>query len=182
MGDLESGGRGVCPSRQYRTLLAVSEAIVAHRDLGTLFHNLAGALRLVVRFDYLVCHLHDPANNTIRLHVLETTEPVPVKPPTAFSVDEHPGGTALQTQHPMIVSNVAEVGRWPRLQERWKEYGVNSGCFLPLTTARCRLGALTLGCKEACAYDAADVDFLQQVANQVALAVENALAFEEIQG
>jgi formate hydrogenlyase transcriptional activator len=181
MGEFERDGRGPSASRQYRALLAVSEAIVAHRDLGTLFHNLAGRLRLVLRFDYLVCHLHDAASNTIRLHVLEATEPVSVQGPSAFSVEEHPGGTVLQTQHPVVVSNLAEVSRWPRLLDRWKLFGVNSGCFLPLTTARRRLGALTFGCKEAGAYDAADVDFLQQIANQVALAVENALVFEEMQ-
>jgi formate hydrogenlyase transcriptional activator len=36
-------------------------------------------------------------------------------------------------------------------------------------------------CPATGAYDAADLDFLRQVANQVAVAVENALAFEEIQ-
>jgi formate hydrogenlyase transcriptional activator len=52
---------------------------------------------------------------------------------------------------------------------------------LHLTTARRRLGVLTFACKQAGAYDTADVAFLQQVANQVAVAVENALAFDEIQ-
>jgi len=37
-----------------------------------------------------------------------------------------------------------------------------------------------LASKQPSAYDAADVGFLQLVANQVALAVENALAFQEI--
>ena len=36
-------------------------------------------------------------------------------------------------------------------------------------------------CKQPSAYDAADVGFLQLVANQVAVAVENALAFQEIE-
>jgi formate hydrogenlyase transcriptional activator len=57
---------------------------------------------------------------------------------------------------------------------------MNSVCDLPLTTARRRLGALAFGSKQIAAYDGADVDFLQLVANQVAVAVENALAFDEI--
>jgi transcriptional regulator with GAF, ATPase, and Fis domain len=36
-------------------------------------------------------------------------------------------------------------------------------------------------CKQPAAYDAADLSFLQLVANQMALAVENALAFQEIE-
>jgi formate hydrogenlyase transcriptional activator len=40
---------------------------------------------------------------------------------------------------------------------------------------------LVFGSKQANVYDATDMDFLQQVANQVALAMENALAFDEIE-
>jgi formate hydrogenlyase transcriptional activator len=54
-------------------------------------------------------------------------------------------------------------------------------CWLPLTTARRRVGTLVFACKQPSAYDAAEVGFLQLVANQVALAVENALAFREIE-
>ena len=64
MGDLERDGRELSAGQQYRTLLAVSEAIVSHRDLGTLFHDLACRLHLVVRFDYLACSLHDAPSNT----------------------------------------------------------------------------------------------------------------------
>ena len=86
-----------------------------------------------------------------------------------------------QTQQPLIISNVAEDERWPRLLERVQPYGVQSFCWLPLTTARRRLGTLVFACKQPSAYDTADVGFLQHVANQVAVAVENALAFQEIE-
>jgi formate hydrogenlyase transcriptional activator len=175
------GEGGVSACRQYETLLAVSEAIISHRDLGTLFHDLAGRLHLMVRFDYLACVLHDATSNTMRLHTLETTEPIPTQAPRPTSVEEDPAGIVLQTQHPKIVSNVARESHWPQLQERAKPFGVNSLCALPLTTARRRLGVLTFACKQAGAYDSADVDFLGRVANQVAVAVENALAFDEIE-
>ncbi len=58
---------------------------------------------------------------------------------------------------------------------------INSLCYLPLTTARHRLGALAFGSKHIGAYDTADVDFLQQVANQVAVAVDNALNYQRAQ-
>src|ERR1700704_116862 len=98
METLERIGQELSTCRQYGTLLAVSEAIVSHRDLATLFHDLAGRLHLVVRFDYLACTLHDATSNTMRLHVLETTEPIPVQAPERFSVEEDPAGTALQKQ------------------------------------------------------------------------------------
>ena len=53
--------------------------------------------------------------------------------------------------------------------------------MLPLTTARRRLGTLVFASRQPAAYEAADAGFLQLVANQVAVAVENALAFQEIE-
>src|SRR6266850_1403178 len=181
MGNLERDGQELSACQQYQILLAVSAAIVAHRDLGALFHELAERLHLMVRFDYLACVLHDATSNTLRLHVLETTEPIPGAAPPPRSVEDDPGGMVLQTQHPLIVSNVAQESRWPRFLEQAKPYGVKSLCLLPLTTAHRRLGVLVFACKQAGAYDTADVDFLEQVAKQVAVAVENALAFDEIE-
>jgi formate hydrogenlyase transcriptional activator len=161
-------------------LLAVSEAIVSHRDLSALFHELAGRLRQVVRFDYLALVLHEAATNTMRLHVLETVEPVPPGTVIVLPPEEDPAGLVWQTQQALITSRVEELRRWPRLLERVQPYAVQSYCWLPLTTACRRLGALVFTSKQPSAYDAADMDFLQQVANQVAVAVENALAFQEI--
>ena len=74
---------------------------------------------------------------------------------------------------------VTELERWPGFLDRVPPFGVQSLCWLPLTTARRRLGALILHAKQPSAYDTADVGFLQLVANQVAVAVDNALAFQE---
>jgi formate hydrogenlyase transcriptional activator len=95
-------------------------------------------------------------------------------------VRKTPPGLVWQTQQPLILSNLAEDERWPQLQERARPYGVQSFCYLPLTTARRQLGTLNFVCKQPSAYDKADLGFLHLVANQVAVAVENALAFQEI--
>src|SRR4051794_445202 len=62
---------------QLHALLAVTEAILAHRDLPALFHGLAGRLHHVVPFDFLILVLHEPARDAMRIHVLETSEPSP---------------------------------------------------------------------------------------------------------
>jgi formate hydrogenlyase transcriptional activator len=180
MGDFPGDGLALSTHRQYRTLLAVSEAIVSHRDLAALFHHLADLLQKVVRFDYLILVLHDTANNTMRRQILESSDTSPRVAWTALPVEEGPAGWVWQTQQPLIISNMAEETRFPRFQENLKE-SINSLCDLPLTTARRRLGALAFGSKQIAAYHAADVDFLQLVANQVAVAVENAQAFDEIE-
>ena len=167
--------------QRYRALLAVSEAIVSHRDLSALFHELAGRLHQVVHFDYLGLALHEATSNTMRIHLLEGTEPAPLPSPPVLPLEEEPAGWVWQTQQAWIFSNVPEEKRWPRALERAKRYGVQSSCHLPLTTARRRLGILVFACKQPYAYETADVSFLQLVANQVAVSVENALAFQEIE-
>jgi formate hydrogenlyase transcriptional activator len=161
--------------------LAVSEAIVSHHDLSGLFHELAGRLREVARFDYFSLVLYEAATNTMRLHVLETREQVPPGTVIVLPPEDDPAGLVCQTQQPLIIAHMTELERWPRLLERVRQHGVESYCWLPLTTARRRLGALVFACKQPAAYDVANVEFLQQVANQVAVAVENALAFEKIE-
>jgi formate hydrogenlyase transcriptional activator len=166
--------------QRYRALLAVSEAIVSHRDVSALFHELAGRLHQVVRFDYLGLSLHDATSNTMGMHVLEGTEPTPL-PTTVLPLEEDPAGWVWQTQQARIFSNVPEEKRWPRARERAMGYGVQSSCHLPLTTARRRLGTLVFACRQPSAYETADLGFLRLVANQVAVAIENAIAFQDIE-
>jgi formate hydrogenlyase transcriptional activator len=168
-------------SQRYRTLLGVSEAIISRRDLPALFHDLADRLRQVVPFDYLILVLHDATNNTMRRHILEGSDTPPVQAPGALPVEEGPAGWVWQTQRPLVLANLAEETRWPRFLDLVRNLGLLSVCDLPLTTARSRLGALAFLSRQIAAYDSADVDFLQLVANQVAVAVENALAYDCIE-
>src|SRR5260370_27052634 len=100
--------------QRYRALLAVSEAIVSHRDLSALFHELAGRLHLVVRFDYLALSLHDATSNTMRVHVLEGTEPTPLPSVAVLPLEEDPTRGVWQIQQERIFSNVPAETRWQR--------------------------------------------------------------------
>src|SRR5271167_2584256 len=95
----------------YRALLDVSETIVSHRDLSALFHELAGRLHTVVRFDYLALVLHEATTNTMRLHVLEPAEAALLSADVNDPVDESPAGLVWQTQQPLIISNANEFER-----------------------------------------------------------------------
>jgi formate hydrogenlyase transcriptional activator len=181
MSDVAAKKTTLATCQQYQALLAVAETIVAHRDLQALLHDLAGRLREVVRFDHVVLVRHDAENNLMHRHVFDHAGPMPAELPSAFAVEETPAGLVLQTQQPLILSSLAEVARWPRYLERVLPLGPNSFCILPLTTARHRLGTLVFASKEQAAYDDADLDFLQRLAKQVAVAFENALAFDRIE-
>jgi len=176
-GDAQAEASG----ERYRALLAVSQAIISHRDLEGLFQELAGRLHQLVSFDYVVVVLHEPATNTMRLHVGAASEPGPLTPAIVLPLQDDPAGLVWQTQQPLIISSAEELRRWPRLLERVQPYGIQCLCEVPLTTARRRLGTLVFAWKQPSACYTADLDFLQQVANQVGVAVENALAFQAIE-
>ncbi len=177
----QSNGQASDSGDRYRCLLAVSEAIVLHRDLPALFHELAVRLHEVVRFDWLALILHEAATQTMRLHVLEPPDPELTASGVNLAPEETTGGVVWQTQQAVVLSNMSEHERWPEQMKRAQALGVQSVCELPLTTARRQLGTLCFACKQMGVYGEADVHFLQLVANQVAVAVENALAFQEIE-
>src|SRR5438552_18296421 len=98
----DSDGQAAAANDRCLALLAVSEAILSHRDLSALFHELAGRLHQVVRFDYLALMLHDAVGNTLRLHVLESSTPDIPSLPVIVPVGETPTGLVWQTQRPII--------------------------------------------------------------------------------
>ena len=60
------------------------------------------------------------------------------------------------------------------------EEGLTSGIGLPLLSRNRVLGVLALGRREETPFRADDIAFLKQVAGQIAIAVENALAYKQI--
>ena len=61
-----------------------------------------------------------------------------------------------------------------------KAEGVQSLCHIPLVSRKRTLGVLSLARLTPIAFSSRDLEFLRLVANQVAIAVENALAYDEI--
>jgi len=168
-------------AEQHRTLFEVAEAISLHRDLGALFHDLAGRLHRVVQFDYLNVVLHDPARNVMRLHTLETAQPTHVQPGLEVPVEESPAGWVWQRQEPLVVDDIEQENRWPAVMEIVKQDHVKAFCQVPLTTAQRRLGSMGFGHTSLHRHTAAEVGLMQQVARQVAVAVDNALNYQSAQ-
>jgi len=166
---------------QYRALLEVAEVIAVHRDLGDLFHDLAERLPRIVPFDYINLILHDPRRDVMRLRILAAPESSTIKEGMEMPVDSSPGGLVLKTQRPLIIEDVETDGRFPNLTRLLRENGVQTICLLPLTTALRRLGAMGFGTLEKRIYQEAELDFMQQVAKQVAVAVDNVLHDESEQ-
>jgi formate hydrogenlyase transcriptional activator len=166
---------------RYEMLFRVSQAISAYRDPRELFSVLAGQLRSVVLFDGIGVIQFDEAGDKVKWHVAEKcTEPGDV-----YSSQVGPEDELLlwvyQNQEPVWISSVENEQRFPATVERLKNYGIQSGCVLPLSTAHRRLGCLFVGSERRDSYGQEDVYFLSLFANQLAVAMDNALNFERSQ-
>jgi formate hydrogenlyase transcriptional activator len=167
--------------RQLEALLEVSEAIAQQRDLPALFHDLAGRLHSVIEFDFLSLVLHDPVRNVMRLHILETHIPTEKMAGTESPIEGHPSGWVWQTQQPLVIVDVDDETRFPDFMPRLREHNVRSLAIFPLTTAQRRLGSMGFGRMMPQQVTDTEMQFMQRVASQVAVAVDNALNFETSQ-
>jgi len=156
-------------------LLEISEAIASHRDLGEMFRDLGRRLPGIVPFDYINLLLHDPERDVMRIHFLVAPESSTIRPGMELRVDETSAGLVWKTQQPFMVEDVAAETRFPELMSQLRENAVQSYCTVPLTTALRRLGAMSFGSLRRRAYQEAEVNFMRQVARQVAVAVDNVL-------
>jgi formate hydrogenlyase transcriptional activator len=166
---------------QCQALLEVSETIASHRDLAGLFHDLADRLHRLVSFEFLSLVLYNPTRKVMRLHVLESSVPTTIQPGNELPVAESPGGWAWEAQQPLVVNDLEQEARFPQIVPVLRQHGVKSLCVLPLTTAQRRLGAMAFGSAETCVYDEDQLRFLEQVAKQVAVAVDNVLNYQDAQ-
>jgi formate hydrogenlyase transcriptional activator len=166
---------------RYRALLQISESIATDRDLADLFRSLADSLRRLVTFDFICLTMPDAAHNVVRIHVLETTLPTRIKPGTEIPMVDGVKQIVWESQQPFVIADLENDDRFGAIGDLLRQDGVKSLCLLPLTTAHRRVGTMGFGSVQPNAYDAADLEFLQQVAAQVAVAVDNALNSQNTQ-
>jgi PAS domain S-box-containing protein len=164
---------------RYQALLRASRAISAYREPAGLFRALAGELQDVVRFDYLGLVLYDESQNKIEMPVFEVVNGPGVTIPTDLPAEDTLTWWVYHNQKPVVISHASDEPRFPRMMQIYKRWGVQSGVVLPLTTAHRRLGGLALGTAQPDAYSDDEVRYLGLVADQVALAVDNALRDEQ---
>jgi formate hydrogenlyase transcriptional activator len=163
-----------------RTLLDLTNAVIGSLTREALFHAIASALRPVLPFERAAIFLHDAARDRLRLFVLESSLPssyfvVGFEMP----VDESHVGQVFRTQRAFLRRDLEREREYPAEHQAHAD-GVRSYVIVPLVVHGKSLGALAVASARAGQYDDADAGFLQQAANQVALAVANMLAFEEI--
>jgi len=166
-----------------RLLLDVTNLLVANRNFRELFVDISGMLRRVIHHDYASLSLYSPTRNLMRVYALDFPGGQGIiRQGLQFPLEGTPGGFAFGTRKPLLVENLfGELTRFPAEITRWMlQEGIRSACFLPLINRDRVLGVLTVGSSREAAFSRDDLDLLTQVANQAAIAVDNAMAFRQI--
>lgn len=178
-GIAQAASVGLAPQK-YQTLLELSKAIALHRNVPDLFHDIACRLNNLFDFQYLAVVLHDGAHNAMKLHILETCEPTAWRAPTEIPIEGSVAGWVWQNQQPLVINDLHEETRFPATKVL-RDYATRSLCVMPLTTARQRLGVLSIWSDKVGAYDQLDLEFARLVTAQIAVAMENVFNFAEAQ-
>ena len=166
-------------ARKYLTLVEVSRVIASHRDVSELFEALTECLHRLLTFNYLSVVVHDDKRNVMRTHILHSTSKPADTVGREFATSDSYSGMVWETQQLLNVRDVSTDARFPRVKELLRERSVRSFCSFPLTTAHRRVGALAIGRAEVGGFDPTDIEFGGLVAAQVAVALDNALHYEE---
>lgn len=156
---------------QYLTLLELSRAVASQGTLSDLLRDVANPLHSLFDFNYLGVVLYDEARKVMRLHAVETDVSAMRQFPDSFPVEGSISGGVWQDQQAFVTGDIQQETRFPSTKTL-HPYPVRSVCILPLTTARKRLGVLSIASNKPNAYEKLDPEFAQLVAAQIAVAVE----------
>jgi formate hydrogenlyase transcriptional activator len=163
-----------------RTLFDITNALVSELSLEELFSAISGQLSRVIRHDFSVLTLRDEAGGLEMVGLHFTGAPLFDKEQGHVSPEGMPTAEALATGKPVVVRGV-DLDRYPSPRfRRFVDLGCRSVCSVPLVTGNGTLGTLEIVRTNADVWTDEDVDFLMQVARQVAIAVENALSYRQL--
>jgi formate hydrogenlyase transcriptional activator len=164
-----------------RVLLDLNNVLVTSRELPELFRGIVATLQRAIRHDYTSLALLDPMTGLLKIYALDFPGHQGFfKAETVVPRDSSPAGQAIE-QGKTLVASGAELQRYQsEIVRQLIAEGLQTICCIPLTNQARTFGTLNLASRTLDGFSATDIEFVQQVAAQIAIAVENALAFKEI--
>ena len=164
-----------------RTLFDITNALVSKLSPDELFSAISEQLSKIVRHDHAVLTLRNEETGILDVYALHSTDAQlleAVKGP--FNPEGMPAAEVLATGKP-VVARAIDVDRYPNPNfRRFVALGFKSICSVPLITRDRIIGTLALSRMTDDVWTPDDVEFLAQVANQIAIAVENSLSYREL--
>jgi formate hydrogenlyase transcriptional activator len=163
-----------------RFLLDVNNLLVSHLDHPSLLEAICEAVKRVIDADHIGVGLYAPESDQVRLDFVYNKARGFSRPDITFPLGRSMAGLTIERR-------AAAVFLRPELEDRgWegaalmKEYGIESVCCVPLVTRKGPLGALYVGSARPDTFSERAVTLLGQTSAQIAIALENARAYEEV--
>ena len=161
-------------------LLNVASRITSNLELRELLRAISTNIRGVMRCDMVAITLPDGPSEGQRLLALDFPNGKGLIREGLLLTPVGPGRRALESLKPTRVNALDPDAFAPEVRELAIAEGLQRYCLIPLANRGRALGALVIGQTGDASTSPEDLAFLAQVSGQIAIAVENALAYREI--
>ena len=164
-----------------KLILDLTNQVVSNLELSKVLRTTSANVRNVMQCDAAAIMLVDADGGYLRVHALDYPDSRGIFTEGALvPVADTMPGDAFRTGRPIVVNRLDPAEVPPEMYKKAMAEGLNSFCDVPLTSRQRILGVLAVARHEENTFDQEEVAFLTQVANQVAIAVDNALSYGEI--
>jgi formate hydrogenlyase transcriptional activator len=167
-------------NERLKLLLNLTSRITSNLNIRDLLRAIAANIREVMHGDSVAVLLLDSASGKSRLFALDFPQSKGFIREDDTHVVSGAGKRALETLKPVIVEKMGPDELPPEIYEKVIGEGLRSTCVIPLVTRGRALGHLSLARTTATTFAPEDVEFLAEAAGQIAIAIENAMAYHEI--
>lgn len=162
-------------------LLEITNVLLSNLDIRKLLTAISGSLQAILPHDYASIALYDPDLDKLRLLVLGSPSDRALAPEElVVTVEGTPSGRAFATRAPVIINRLDSKAFSDSSTRHLLDAGVKAGCWLPLISRGRTLGALSVANRREGSYTGVNVELLGRIAGQVALAIDNVVAFRQI--
>jgi formate hydrogenlyase transcriptional activator len=167
-------------NERLKLLLDMTNTLVSNLEPHDLLRAISASIRQDMHCDVVGVWLPDLERGQLRQRVMDFPESKGfAREDSLYPIEGSIVGRVFKTGNPVVIGTKVDALNERETSEVRAE-AIESGCILPLISRNRTLGVLTLGSRVENSFSPNDVDFLVRVAGQVAIAVENALAYGEI--
>ena len=165
---------------KYGLILEITNAIISNLDRDELFHAIAHELQKGPTFDRTGITLYDPTTDHFQIYVLETTV-TPKSLRRGSDIPRQGSGMGWAYDHKQLLYRPELPDKHQFFEDdHFLKEGLRSVVYIPLLTKRNVLGTFQVASGFSHQYSESDLGFLLHIAKQLAMALENTLAYEEI--
>jgi PAS domain S-box-containing protein len=161
-------------------IFQLSGALLANTDAEKLLGAISASIREVIPHDNAGLVLHDAAADDMVVQFLGGVGTDVFPGELRVPIDGSLSGVAFRTREPVLLESVAKTTYGPETLSYLKRMGMQSGIWVPLIHQGNALGALSVVSRQEGTFGQREVQMLVQIAGQVAMAVDNAMAFRRI--